>query len=615
MFKRCLILVFSVLSLSIVFSENSTYQNSVFYKYLNNTTDSVYKEKLKKDFISLDSSSDFDIIPIDESLFVKSKDILDDSTKVDIRNLKSFSLETAAIIGISDFLIKRAETEIYNSLFYSGYFEDTIKSMKDDSEDLSLFFPSTLSLIKNSNFSDTRSLFNPFIKSLSNDLINMLNNIILSRPNNQTIKILFTFTTELKKNEFPIKTLMELSNIDISIEKDNQLLKELKSIGIFFTDYYFITKIEDLSTDENYKEYYNSYSTKKTEIFNNYLQLDKDVKFDTIKSKIKEYINKFYDDQKIIDQKINDKKADNKTKIANNLQYTVSAMNYISAKLFPKSNNLNQLIDFLKRFYQMYQSVEDKDYQNIAINTINLLNKLYEIGLFEAKKYGITGLNNDRTDDPFTKQILTLEVLTKFFTFAGNIASAKTPKDIQKAIEDFALPPGGYQLKRKFEYSFYITINAYIGTSIGFDSYKNKNKDELIFPQLGFNPITAPIGFEFGWSYKNKFFKSLGLFCSILDFGSVISWRLQDPNNFTGVTSIGFSQLFAPGFYLVLGVSTIPLSIGLGGQFMPYYSDLLNKDNDKQYYLTFRAFFGVDLTIFNIYRIKTTKKQKKQNDF
>jgi len=158
---------------------------------------------------------------------------------------------------------------------------------------------------------------------------------------------------------------------------------------------------------------------------------------------------------------------------------------------------------------------------------------------------------------------ITAKVL-RYGTFMATLIEAESPEQAKNAIAAAALPPGSYSIKR--ESAFSVALNGYIGGFIGNEDIGNDGGTG------GFNnlAVTAPVGVSVSWGNICKQWKnpwSVGLNIPLVDLGVVASYRLDDSeNDVEDVPSIQLGQLFAPGAFFELGIGATPLTLSYGVQ-------------------------------------------------
>lgn len=205
---------------------------------------------------------------------------------------------------------------------------------------------------------------------------------------------------------------------------------------------------------------------------------------------------------------------------------------------------VQNIIETLENIGDLSTAALNKQYAQVVTETAYLLQKLL------AKNEEVGGI--------------TAKVL-RYGTFMAALVDAESPEQAQNAIEAAALPPGSYSIKR--ESSFSVALNGYIGGFYGNEDIGNDGGTG------GFNnfAVTAPVGISlsFGnicksWNYP----WSIGLSLPILDLGTVASYRLDsDVNTVEDIPSIKLEHLLAPGAFAEFGIGGTPLTLGVGMQY------------------------------------------------
>ena len=244
--------------------------------------------------------------------------------------------------------------------------------------------------------------------------------------------------------------------------------------------------------------------------------------------------------------------------------------------------------------------------------------------------------NKDATDDSDKKKIV-LDQFAFYANFITDIITADSTTNLTEIINRYAQPVGSYSIKRKNYWS--IDVNAYPNLFAGSESpfkssdinlkYLDKEKNKFV---MG---VSAPIGISFsrGQIGKNKK-ASLSFFLPIVDIGAAFSYRWSDTyattyvnakggktdttiNKLGGLPKIKFSQIFAPGAYLIFGFRNVPIACMIGGQLSPKLRSIdisipdTNNTNAEVVAKTidydmwrFSAGISVDISIFNLYHRK-----------
>ena len=96
--------------------------------------------------------------------------------------------------------------------------------------------------------------------------------------------------------------------------------------------------------------------------------------------------------------------------------------------------------------------------------------------------------------------------------------------------------------------------------------------------------------------------KSLTLFVSMIDVGSLASFRLQNDSSKVA-SEIQLKNIIAPGLFLYYGLGKCPISIGAGVQIGPQLREVTaqNINIEKNYYLRYGLSICVDIPLLNFY--------------
>lgn len=207
----------------------------------------------------------------------------------------------------------------------------------------------------------------------------------------------------------------------------------------------------------------------------------------------------------------------------------------------------------------------------------------------------------------------------KYGTMIGSVATAKTPEEVEQALEASVLPVGSSSIKRFSQFS--ISLNAYVGfyygkaTTNGTDMERSAITNQLTTvtkdQKVTSYGLFAPIGVSFSWGSK------IGLGGSItpqlFDLGALVNFYLVNgdttalPNDFT----IRLSNIVAPGLQLGINIPRTPLTLLLGGQYVPalYAVDQISSSNEILATNAWRYHVGlaVDIPMLNLL-VKDFKK-------
>ena len=192
--------------------------------------------------------------------------------------------------------------------------------------------------------------------------------------------------------------------------------------------------------------------------------------------------------------------------------------------------------------------------------------------------------------------------LGKYGPFLAEVATAKTPDDVERALDAAAAPVGGGLAKRGSGRRT-IALTAYLGWQLGSEYTPVSNGNTVSGTQTG---VFAPVGVDVTWGVCKKL--SLGLMFSAIDLGALASWRTSDPVPAGGAIAdgskvetspeIGFREVLSPGLYGVLGIDRFALGVGasMSPQLREITKDGMLVEHDSA--LRVGVFVAIDVTLF-----------------
>lgn len=180
--------------------------------------------------------------------------------------------------------------------------------------------------------------------------------------------------------------------------------------------------------------------------------------------------------------------------------------------------------------------------------------------------------------------------------FAASIAEATDAAGVNQALEAAALPVGSYRLKRvaqdngKKRYS--LSLNGYVGAGGGWELPIQR---VAVSKGAGQASLAAPVGFEFSWSSGGG---SGGIFVPLIDLGALTAVRFAE-DSLQNTATVGFGQVFAPGFFLMWGVGDkTPFSLGIGGELAPNLRSVKTRTDEAVSTLRLSIMAAIDVPIF-----------------
>jgi hypothetical protein len=191
-------------------------------------------------------------------------------------------------------------------------------------------------------------------------------------------------------------------------------------------------------------------------------------------------------------------------------------------------------------------------------------------------------------------------VITKYGPFVAEVAAAKTPEDVQRALETAAAPIGG-SLAKRGKGKRTVAINAFFGLHAGREVVDGLGPERIEGKHAG---LYAAVGVEASMGVGKNC--SLGLFLSVIDLGALTSLHIDDESEEAAddepevetTPEVGFKQVFSPGLYLVGSFQRG--SVGVGASLTP---KLRNVSEDGMFVeeasaIRYGVFLALDITIF-----------------
>ena len=322
---------------------------------------------------------------------------------------------------------------------------------------------------------------------------------------------------------------------------------------------------------------------------------DKLMKF---REKVKELISPIINEGAIVDQKYTTlENATSSGKDADAQEYyelinasvqivETSALIYRSVSGEEDASKIQKYIDAFKKLGDLYADIREKRYSSAVTDFASLYQDMV-----------INSLANDTLKAKHQKF---LSQTVKYGTFAALVAKAENSDQVKDAIDAVALPVGSSRIKR--ESSFNVALNAYVGLYGGAENIEVNDSENY---ELAAG-LSAPVGVALSWGIggkkEGKGGKSISLFLSMIDIGSMASFRFNDDNT-ESVPQVQLKDIISPGVFGVFGFGKCPVSLGMGYQIGPRLHDI-NADAASvvsDTYGRFSAFIGVDIPMINFH--------------
>lgn len=196
----------------------------------------------------------------------------------------------------------------------------------------------------------------------------------------------------------------------------------------------------------------------------------------------------------------------------------------------------------------------------------------------------------------------TIGKVLKYGSFMAALIDAKDPEEVEAVIEAAALPPGSYSVKRVSRFN--VALNGYAGGFFGNEEIDNDGGSD------GINNValTIPVGISMSFGnvckkWDNPF--SIGLSMPLVDLGTIASYRLDGKDDMVeDVPSVRLKHIFSPGAFLEVGIAGTPLTFGFGAQIGPRLRKIEEGADANQIgdtYLRYGLSLKVDIPLMNFY--------------
>lgn len=287
---------------------------------------------------------------------------------------------------------------------------------------------------------------------------------------------------------------------------------------------------------------------------------------------------------------------------------TAIQYNTISSSIPRPGNNTKLIFTYIDTSFGIVQKILVKEYYGALLSCVILVENMFQTkNDFNSK--GKLNADDEKAIDTALAKKQFLRTFLRYGNFAANVVAAKNSDDVEKAIEDVALPSGSSLIKRTT--NFNIAVQAYTGFVSG------DIKEQKGF--WNFVSVYAPVGLSFNIGLRSFFrprfavtqnpedkrtWGSFTVFASIIDVGAVVAYRFYHAEDkLSDSVNVAWSNVFAPGLNLVYGIPKCPLSIGFGAQ---YQASLRKFDASTATVivrsgLRYNFFLALDLPLLNLY--------------
>ena len=234
---------------------------------------------------------------------------------------------------------------------------------------------------------------------------------------------------------------------------------------------------------------------------------------------------------------------------------------------------------------------------------------------YNAAIVGILRFIDEKVDHKNNPEVA--EFIASFLnyaSFAANVVNAKDSKEVKEAIKSVAQPSGSSSIKKHS--NFNVSLNAYVGFVYGRDvpskgeytiTDANGVKSTVKLNGGSALAVYAPVGISIS---KGMLFSrcnpwSVSAFLSVIDVGALVGYRFTNDSTSSPSTEVKLANIFAPGGNIVIGLPSVPISIGYGFQWIP--SLQRNPGDNSLYSVDYsgmrqhQIFIAVDIPLINFH--------------
>ena len=210
------------------------------------------------------------------------------------------------------------------------------------------------------------------------------------------------------------------------------------------------------------------------------------------------------------------------------------------------SEDFTKWIAIFKGIGGSAKAIRERNYAVVLNNTVAILEQLTNMADVTVKS---------------DYQKLTANV-SFYGAFGCDLLKAGNDADVKNVLNNYTLPVGSYRHKRMGGQNIY--LNIYAGGFFGGERLRLENRNyDSVQTVVGFS---APIGIDYSWTSRRG--SSNSFFLSIIDLGSIVSYRLGGGPVYAQ-PALKFENLIAPGVTFYHHFHKLPISIGAGVQMSP----------------------------------------------
>lgn len=274
---------------------------------------------------------------------------------------------------------------------------------------------------------------------------------------------------------------------------------------------------------------------------------------------------------------------------------------YYTANLGYKTTYFNEIQPIINVAFDAASAVLQKNYTGALIQLSTLLKK-HTVWQTQVDK--VEEVNNGKGEverkekRQANKTLRGMQKTLKNILFLGGVladmASLDSTSQVSDLIKKYAAPVSSYRVKRYAKLD--ISLNAFPGFYGGLDYIDGE--------RIGGGGVTAPIGISLTLGNSKREKSSVwGLFVPVVDLVApfVYQWGGGDAEGFTN--ELQWSQVFAPGVFILHGVRNSGLTIMLGVQRSPALRKIENNQlmfGDQNW--RFGMTLTYDIPIFTLFK-------------
>jgi hypothetical protein len=232
---------------------------------------------------------------------------------------------------------------------------------------------------------------------------------------------------------------------------------------------------------------------------------------------------------------------------------------------------------------------------------VNINNKSVTVKSQLKKYYGVKSFRKAKGIFEDSVKVASFKSnFLKYAAFMASIAEAQSADDAKAAIKAAALPAGSASIKKSVKFN--VSVNAYLGGSVGISNQVESGSNSEDFSSLG---LWAPVGLAVSTNWGNKKGGSWSLYGSLIDVGAFASFRLKNGNDAV-LPEVELKNIIAPGIHLIYGLPKAPFSISAGYQWGPSLREFTFDENGTSQTVEgsvrgVRIGLSFDIPLFNLF--------------